>query len=560
MKTFVYTVIIARMLLVTVQVSGRVIYVPDEYPTIQSAIYVAAIGDEVVVRDGVYEGEGFRDIRFLGRAITVRSENGSEACVIQGSGTYDDYHGFIFDHSETALSVLHGFTLKRFMSSDFQGGGAVRISNCNPTIRECNFTDNEARYGAAIQIERPTEAVNVFDSRFSNNISYLSGGAIFSEYGPIQITGCIFENNSGCWCGGAIGLRDVTGIIADCQFFSNSCDSERCLENCYGGAISGFSTSIDIVNCLLVDNVARGNSELPDSIEAQGGAIYLNNFNQTSPNKVINCTVYGNRIEVQGDGGGVYGDYDLMMRSDLLWENTDSNNHNSNVFGEYADVRYCIVQGGFPGEHNSGADPQFNFPEIDCFYLLPSSPAIDSGHAAATDVCFTGPSGEICLDELTTLADGSPDTWIVDRGYHYKNLCPFDPTVTPAPTPEPCDEIGVIVRMPANVFRPGDPCWCRVDVCNDRAEPLAGHPLFVILDVYGTLYFAPSFGDFDHYLEPFPQFDSGTTVVEVLREFSWPGSTGAASDLHWYAALTDPGMTRIFGEWDTFTFGWTDVP
>ena len=562
MKTLRHTLIAAVILLVTSQVSGRMIFIPDDYSTIQSAIDAADTGDEVVVRDGVYEGEGFRDIRFMGKAITVRSENGRENCIIQGSGMYEDYHGFIFDHSETASSRLKGFSIKKFMSLNIPGGQAVLISDSCPAIQDCNFARNEANFGAAIMIMNSPETVNILDCRFNNNLSFNSGGAIYAEFGPIEVTGCYFENNTGCFDGGAIGLREVTGIVADCEFFSNLCDSELCHMDCYGGAVGGWHNSIDIVNCLMVDNAARGDPEWPYGDEAYGGAVFLDNYYQTVPNSIINCTIYGNRIERLGDGGGIYSVHDITLRNNLLWRNLNWNNHASNFVGANADVRYCTIQDGYPGEGNNGDYPQFNMPEIDYFYLLPSSPAIDSGHTAASNVCFTGSGGSICLDELTTSPDGSPDTGIVDRGYHYKDPCPIDPTVTPTPTPtpKPCEEMGVKIRMPAIIFRQGDPCWCRVDVCNDLAESLAGYPLFVILDVYGSLYFAPSFGEFDHYLDAFPQFDSGTTVVEVLPEFSWPEGAGRAFDIHWYAALTNPGMSQIFGAWDVLTFGWTDDP
>ena len=33
---------------------------------------------------------------------------------------------------------------------------------------------------------------------------------------------------------------------------------------------------------------------------------------------------------------------------------------------------------------------------------------------------------------------------------------------------------------------------------------------------------------------------------------------GTASGIIWYAALTDPGMTTLYGEMDTWTFGWSE--
>ena len=87
---------------------ANVLLVPNPYPTIQSAINAAVDGDTVIVAPGTYTGLGNRNIDFLGKAITVRSENGPENCIIdcQNSG-----RGFYFHTSEGPNSVLDGLTI-----------------------------------------------------------------------------------------------------------------------------------------------------------------------------------------------------------------------------------------------------------------------------------------------------------------------------------------------------------------------------------------------------------------------------------------------------------------
>ncbi|MBN1878785.1 hypothetical protein JW823_01625 [bacterium] len=133
---------------------------------------------------------------------------------------------------------------------------------------------------------------------------------------------------------------------------------------------------------------------------------------------------------------------------------------------------------------------------------------------------------------------------------------PTDPTDTPTP-PDECTTTGVTIDMPSQMFEAGDTCWCRALVCNAGAEPLNGYPLFVILDVYGQLYWAPSFNSvFDNYLMLYPEFTVGVTTVQVLPEFSWPTNTGSVSGILWYGALTNPQITDIYGDFSVFSFGW----
>lgn len=41
-----------------------------------------------------------------------------------------------------------------------------------------------------------------------------------------------------------------------------------------------------------------------------------------------------------------------------------------------------------------------------------------------------------------------------------------------------------------------------------------------------------------------------------MEPFHWPRNTGSAEGILWYAAVTDPGMSSIVGDMDTFSFGW----
>ena len=107
--------------------------------------------------------------------------------------------------------------------------------------------------------------------------------------------------------------------------------------------------------------------------------------------------------------------------------------------------------------------------------------------------------------------------------------------------------------MPSHEFHPGDECSCYVHVCNTTGTTLSWYPLFVILDVYGMYFFAPTFSEFDYYME---DVAPGMMTIDVLPSFQWPSGVGSASGIVWYAAMTNAEITDLFGDLGTFTFGW----
>ena len=107
--------------------------------------------------------------------------------------------------------------------------------------------------------------------------------------------------------------------------------------------------------------------------------------------------------------------------------------------------------------------------------------------------------------------------------------------------------------MPSDDMGPGDDCYCDVHICNPTDETYEDVPVFVILDVYGEYFFAPSYTEFDHYTE---NIQPGIMTIHPLPLFTWPANVGSAGGNVFYAAMTNQSITDLFGELDTFTFGW----
>ncbi|MBC8228366.1 hypothetical protein H8E77_02310, partial [bacterium] len=142
MKKYFVTTLVCLVLVASVAY-GAIIIVPPG--TIQEAIDTAVDGDTVLVADGVYIGEGNKNLDFGGKAITVTSENGAENCIIDCEG---DGRGFIFQTNEGETSVVSGFTITN--GFDSYVGAGIYCYDSDPTIQNCTITGNRGARGGGI--------------------------------------------------------------------------------------------------------------------------------------------------------------------------------------------------------------------------------------------------------------------------------------------------------------------------------------------------------------------------------------------------------------------------
>lgn len=119
-------------------------------------------------------------------------------------------------------------------------------------------------------------------------------------------------------------------------------------------------------------------------------------------------------------------------------------------------------------------------------------------------------------------------------------------------------EFCTAIEMPTNRLIPGATCGCKAHVYNPEGAKTGQQiPLFVILDIFGELFFAPEFNDFSYFIIDDLQ-TSVKQTFEVLPEFTWPEGIQAASGLMWYAGMTTPDMTELLGQLDIYEFQWSN--
>ncbi len=187
--------------------AGAELHVPGTYSTIQQAVDASSDGDTVWIADGTYTGNDNNELNFNGKAITVRSENGPENCIIE---CQTGKTGFLFASEEQKTSVVSGLTIKN-------GVSGIACSNASPTITNCIITSNE------VGIDCVYSSPAIINCNITGNTNTMSGGGIslLNCYLP-EITNCTITNNIAEWGdGGGIYCDRSSPVIVNCTIADN---------------------------------------------------------------------------------------------------------------------------------------------------------------------------------------------------------------------------------------------------------------------------------------------------------------------------------------------------
>jgi predicted outer membrane repeat protein len=235
------------------------IHVPGNYSTIQQAIVAAQNGDTILVASGTY----FENINFLGKAITVTSQQGTASTVIDGNGL-----GSVvtFNSGEDVNSVLTGFTIT---NGESEKGGGINCNASSPSIIRNTITKNYAGYcGGGINCEGPNCATIIEANTISDNASYLDGGGICCM---INSKPDLFNNficaNTATYCGG--GIASAYGsvpILVNNTLFDNTAGED-------GGGIYCDYASVQVKNTCISGN--KAGHEGPELFLGPGGTVAM---------------------------------------------------------------------------------------------------------------------------------------------------------------------------------------------------------------------------------------------------------------------------------------------
>jgi len=271
--------------------------------TIQAGINATFDGDKIIVLDGIYTGDGNRDIDYRGRAITLKSQNGPKKCIIDcQAGSENVHRGLYFHWGEDANSILEGVMITNGVA--FNGGG-IYCEDSSPTITKCIIVNNYSRWR--------------------------DGGGIFCDHSSPRIMGCLISDNRADDDGGGVfcdGHSNVT--VSNCMIIGNKASRDG------GGLEFWYYSKPNVTNCVIAGNEAG----------RHGGGIdcFID-----SPPTLTNCTIVGN------EGGGLHDCYGPITNC-IIWNNSPHDLSGSSV------PTYSCYSGASIGMGNIDVDPCFVLP------------------------------------------------------------------------------------------------------------------------------------------------------------------------------------------------------
>jgi len=297
------TVLVAvsiHFLLLATAVSAATWHVaPDgtgDVATIQDAIDAAAPGDLIELADGIFTGDGNRDLDYLGKALIIASQSGdAAACIIDCGGSAESNHrGVTFHGGETADARLENLTITGGYFHEgnppYSGcGGAILVTDdAAPTLRGLVLRQNEAMSGGAVYVF--TGAPSIADCQFLENDAWWGGGGGLGayQYEPAEsLRDCVFRGNHAHQIGGGVELTRSVCVLERCQILENSLDWG------YGAGLSSFmDTTCELRECTIAGN---------ETSESGGGVA----IQWDSLADLWRCTIVDNTSD---SGSGLYAD------------------------------------------------------------------------------------------------------------------------------------------------------------------------------------------------------------------------------------------------------------
>jgi len=395
---------------------------PKEH--IQPAVNACADrkNDIVTLAPGTYTGYSNKDIYFYGKAITVRSTDPCDPCVVAETiidCERDESVGFVLVFNESPASVIKGLTITNgyafigmYSVNLVTKGGAIHCYRASPTIILSRIIANEADdQGGGIYCYKGSPIIT--GCTFTGNSADEGGGGIYSDGSSLTITNCTFTGNSADEGGGGIYSNGSSLTITNCTVTGNSVNGQVVI----GGGIFSDGSSLTITNCTITGNSVNGDWAAGSAIYSFVSSLTITNCNisgniaeligsifcSQSDLNISNCTITDNTDPAQLYDGGIWCiDSSPTITNCILWNNGGEDGYEIGAISWKEAVTVRVLYSDVDGAEDSidigpdctliwadniDADPCFVEPGywadwvwVDGdYHLLPGSPCIDAG-------------------------------------------------------------------------------------------------------------------------------------------------------------------------------------
>lgn len=326
---------------------GAVIDVPGDHAQIQAAIEAATQGDTVLVQPGTY----VESLDFLGKGIRVQGSAPVDSLVVASTvvdamATEEDHRSVVsFVSGEDSSSVLAGLTLiggtgtllstGPWGGESTGGGGVYCAASSSPRLEFLQVRDNlvfgENGLGAGLYCGASSAPAIKECSIFANTADrWGEGGGIYCAASSPTIQDCTIHGNSAFRYGGGICCDDSAPLISHCTIARNQAGR--------GSGIYFSRSAPQIEHCSIVENEGGWG----------GGGICIG---RGSTGRISNCTIAGNLLGREGDGGGIAcGDASTLIAHCLIINNEGGLEGGGFSFAESkARVINCVIVGNHAG-------------------------------------------------------------------------------------------------------------------------------------------------------------------------------------------------------------------
>lgn len=369
---------------------GRILLVPADYSTIQTAIDSVGSGDTVLVSPGNYA----ESLSTLGKDFTLASHFLTTADTMDINNTVissaPGQNGIRIENNESAALRIIGFTITKSSSGNYNG---ILIENANPTLEWLRLNANSEN-----GISMSNSQAHLNHIIIADNQNY---GIWIHNYSAPVIANSVIKHNQSS----GILIKRSAPLITDTRICGNTANAGGGLfidsasphlrnvkitdnqASIGGGVYIYFSDSLRFDHVLIARNISTSTSQ--SSIGGGGISMY-------NSDPILNHTVIAhNKAYVWGGGISSYISRPTLINS-IVWDNTvtgvvpeiylasygELNLAYSNLKGGTSSIQtiyghtYNILEGNL-FNNSSGPDPQWN-----ASYLLQSgSPCIDAGAA-----------------------------------------------------------------------------------------------------------------------------------------------------------------------------------